>query len=42
MLTIPAVMNAIYNPVRVRILHLLATPEKVLMAILAKKRKAAE
>ena len=36
--TIPAIMNAIYDAVGVRITHLPATPEKVLMAIRAKER----
>jgi len=40
--TIPAVMNAIYDAVGVRILHLPATPEKVLMAMRANERQAAE
>ena len=38
--TIPAVMNAIYDAVGVRILALPATPEKVLMAIRDKERRA--
>jgi CO/xanthine dehydrogenase Mo-binding subunit len=40
--TIPAIMNAIYDAVGVRIQHLPATPEKVLMAIRAKERREAE
>jgi CO/xanthine dehydrogenase Mo-binding subunit len=36
--TIPAIMNAIYDAVGVRITALPATPEKVLMAIRAKER----
>ncbi|MEI9804221.1 MAG: molybdopterin cofactor-binding domain-containing protein [Pseudolabrys sp.] len=40
--TIPAVMNAIYDAVGVRIFDLPATPEKVLMAMRAKRRQAAE
>ncbi|MBV9348592.1 MAG: molybdopterin-dependent oxidoreductase [Pseudolabrys sp.] len=36
--TIPAIMNAIYDAVGVRITSLPATPEKVLMAIRAKER----
>ena len=36
--TIPAIMNAIYDAVGVRITDLPATPEKVLMAIRAKER----
>ena len=38
--TIPAVMNAIYDAVGVRITSLPATPEKVLMAIREKERAA--
>jgi len=38
--TIPAVMNAIYDAVGVRITELPATPEKVLMAIKQKERQA--
>jgi CO/xanthine dehydrogenase Mo-binding subunit len=38
--TIPAVMNAIYDAIGVRITSLPATPEKILEA-LAKKRQAA-
>jgi aldehyde oxidoreductase len=38
--TIPAIMNAIYDAVGVRITDLPATPEKVLMAIRDKERKA--
>ena len=37
--TIPAIMNAIYDAVGVRITHLPATPEKVLMAIREKERQ---
>jgi CO/xanthine dehydrogenase Mo-binding subunit len=40
--TIPAIMNAIYDAVGVRITALPATPEKVLMAIRDKKRQEAE
>jgi CO/xanthine dehydrogenase Mo-binding subunit len=40
--TIPAVMNAIYDAVGVRIFDLPATPEKVLMAIRAKEREPAQ
>jgi CO/xanthine dehydrogenase Mo-binding subunit len=36
--TIPAIMNAIYDAVGVRITNLPATPEKVLMAIRAKEK----
>jgi CO/xanthine dehydrogenase Mo-binding subunit len=36
--TIPAIMNAIYDAVGVRITALPATPEKVLMAIREKER----
>jgi len=39
--TIPAVMNAIYDAVGVRITSLPATPEKVLMAIREKERSEA-
>ncbi len=39
--TIPAIMNAIYDAVGVRITSLPATPEKVLMAIRDKERRAA-
>jgi CO/xanthine dehydrogenase Mo-binding subunit len=39
--TIPAIMNAIYDAVGVRITDLPATPEKVLMAIRAKERQEA-
>ena len=39
--TIPAITNAIYDAVGVRITDLPATPEKVLMAIREKERKAA-
>ena len=39
--TIPAIMNAIYDAVGVRITDLPATPEKVLMAIRAKERHEA-
>ncbi len=39
--TVPAIMNAIYDAVGVRITSLPATPEKVLMAIRAKEREAA-
>jgi CO/xanthine dehydrogenase Mo-binding subunit len=38
--TIPAIMNAIYDAVGVRITSLPATPEKVLMAIRDKERRA--
>jgi CO/xanthine dehydrogenase Mo-binding subunit len=40
--TIPAVMNAIYDAVGVRITALPATPEKVLMAIKQKERQKAQ
>lgn len=40
--TIPAIMNAIYDAVGVRITSLPATPEKVLMAIRAKERETAQ
>ena len=40
--TIPAIMNAIYDAVGVRITSLPATPEKVLMAIRAKDREHAQ
>ncbi|MGA8935716.1 MAG: molybdopterin cofactor-binding domain-containing protein, partial [Pseudolabrys sp.] len=40
--TIPAIMNAIYDAVGVRITALPATPEKVLMAIQEKKRQDAQ
>jgi CO/xanthine dehydrogenase Mo-binding subunit len=40
--TIPAIMNAIYDAVGVRIQHLPATPEKVRMAIREKERREAE
>jgi CO/xanthine dehydrogenase Mo-binding subunit len=40
--TIPAIMNAIYDAVGVRIQHLPATPEKVLMALREKERREAE
>jgi CO/xanthine dehydrogenase Mo-binding subunit len=40
--TIPAIMNAIYDAVGVRITALPATPEKVLMAIHEKKRQDAQ
>jgi CO/xanthine dehydrogenase Mo-binding subunit len=40
--TIPAVMNAIYDAVGVRITALPATPEKVLMAIREKQRREAQ
>lgn len=40
--TIPAVMNAIYDAVGVRITSLPATPEKVLMAIREKQRQEAQ
>jgi CO/xanthine dehydrogenase Mo-binding subunit len=40
--TIPAIMNAIYDAVGVRITALPATPEKVLMAIRDKRRQEAE
>ena len=36
--TIPAIMNAIYDAVGVRIQHLPATPEKILTAIKDKER----
>jgi CO/xanthine dehydrogenase Mo-binding subunit len=36
--TIPAIMNAIYDAVGVRITDLPAAPEKVLMALKAKER----
>ncbi|MGE0563527.1 MAG: xanthine dehydrogenase family protein molybdopterin-binding subunit [Pseudolabrys sp.] len=39
--TIPAIMNAIYDAVGVRILDLPATPEKVLMALREKERREA-
>jgi CO/xanthine dehydrogenase Mo-binding subunit len=39
--TIPAIMNAIYDAVGVRITDLPATPEKVLMAIRDKERRDA-
>jgi len=39
--TIPAIMNAIYDAVGVRITNLPATPEKVLMAIRDKERRNA-
>ena len=39
--TIPAIMNAIYDAVGVRITELPATPEKVLMAIRAKEKREA-
>ena len=39
--TIPAIMNAIYDAVGVRITNLPATPEKVLMAIREKERRDA-
>lgn len=39
--TVPAIMNAIYDAVGVRITSLPATPEKVLMAIRAKEREVA-
>jgi CO/xanthine dehydrogenase Mo-binding subunit len=39
--TIPAIMNAIYDAVGVRITALPATPEKVLMAIKNKERQEA-
>jgi hypothetical protein len=39
--TIPAIMNAIYDAVGVRIQHLPATPEKVLMALREKERREA-
>jgi CO/xanthine dehydrogenase Mo-binding subunit len=37
--TVPAIMNAIYDAVGVRITDLPATPEKVLMAIRDKERQ---
>jgi CO/xanthine dehydrogenase Mo-binding subunit len=40
--TIPAIMNAIYDAVGVRITALPATPEKVLMAIRDKERQEAQ
>jgi CO/xanthine dehydrogenase Mo-binding subunit len=40
--TIPAIMNAIYDAVGVRITELPATPEKVLMAIRDKERRDAK
>jgi CO/xanthine dehydrogenase Mo-binding subunit len=40
--TIPAIMNAIYDAVGVRITSLPATPEKLLMAMRAKERVAVE
>ena len=40
--TIPAIMNAIYDAVGVRITALPATPEKVLMAIREKERQEAQ
>jgi CO/xanthine dehydrogenase Mo-binding subunit len=40
--TIPAIMNAIYDAVGVRITSLPATPEKVLMAIREKERREAQ
>jgi CO/xanthine dehydrogenase Mo-binding subunit len=40
--TIPAIMNAIYDAVGVRITSLPATPERVLMAIRAKERELAQ
>jgi CO/xanthine dehydrogenase Mo-binding subunit len=40
--TIPAIMNAIYDAVGVRITDLPATPEKVLMAIRDKERRDAK
>lgn len=40
--TIPAIMNAIYDAVGVRIQHLPATPEKVRMAIRDKEKREAE
>ena len=39
--TIPAIMNAIYHAIGVRIQHLPATP-KVLMALREKERREAE
>jgi CO/xanthine dehydrogenase Mo-binding subunit len=39
--TIPAIMNAIYDAVGVRITDLPATPEKVLMAIREKEQRNA-
>jgi CO/xanthine dehydrogenase Mo-binding subunit len=40
--TIPAIMNAIYDAVGVRIMTLPATPEKVLEALCEKRRREAE
>lgn len=40
--TVPAIMNAIYDAVGVRITSLPASPEKVLMAIRAKERERAK
>ena len=40
--TNPAIMNAIYDAVGVRMTDLPATPEKVLMAIREKEKKAAQ
>jgi nicotinate dehydrogenase medium molybdopterin subunit len=40
--TIPAITNAIYDAVGVRITTLPATPEKVLMAIREKERQEAQ
>ncbi|MGA7972441.1 MAG: molybdopterin cofactor-binding domain-containing protein [Pseudolabrys sp.] len=40
--TIPAIMNAIYDAVGVRITQLPATPEKVLMAIRERERREAQ
>jgi CO/xanthine dehydrogenase Mo-binding subunit len=40
--TIPAMMNAIYDAIGVRIQDLPATPEKVLMALRQKERRDAE
>ena len=40
--TIPAIMNAIYDAIGVRITELPATPEKVLMALKAKERVESE
>jgi len=40
--TVPAIMNAIYDAVGVRITALPATPEKVLMAIREKERREAQ
>ena len=40
--TIPAIMNAIYDAVGVRITELPATPEKVLMALKARERVESE